>query len=182
MAHVSSKPGPPAGCYRCRVTALRWIGAIIGVLASLLVLVMVVARYSDGPIGPFTGGALVGGELLAEADVDWSFAAALSTLELQLVEPERSRTVWFAVDRGALYVPCGYPDSFLKQWPHDAREDGRSIVRIDGRRYERQAVYVSDREEFDRVIRLVTEKYGVGDADEASAEDVWIFRMDPRPG
>ena len=53
---------------------LQWIGSILGVLLGVLALVGVVARYSDGPIGPFPGGPLATGELVAETQVDWSFA------------------------------------------------------------------------------------------------------------
>lgn len=162
---------------------LRWLLYGLGVLFALLVAVATFARFADGPIGAFPGGPLVAGALVTGPDVDWSFAEGLSTVELQLEEPPRSRTVWFAIHEGALYVPCGVPNFRLwKQWPHQAREDGRAVLRVEGRRYERQAVHVTDPAELAPVLELVTSKYGIGDPTDAGPDDVWIFRMDARKG
>jgi hypothetical protein len=163
------------------VKVIRWIGIGLGVLALLLAGVAVAARFSDGPIGAFAGGPLVSEELVPDGSVDWSFAEPLSTIEFQLEEPPRSRTVWFVLHEGALYVPCGMPNFTLwKQWPHEALADGRSVLRVEGRRYERQAVRVTDPDVVAPVLELVTGKYGLGDAEDAGPDDVWIFRMDPR--
>jgi len=162
---------------------LQWVASLLSIALATLAFVAIFARFMDGPVAAFPGGPLVVGRLVAERDVDWSFAESLDTIELQLVEPPRSRTVWFVLHEGALYVPCGVPNFTLwKQWPHQAREDGRAVLRVDGRRYERQAVQVTDPKEWTPVLQLVTQKYGVGDPADAGADDVWIFRMDPRPG
>ena len=160
---------------------LRWLGIAIAVLVGLLVLVGVGARFSDGPLAILPGGPLEAGELVSETDIDWSFATDIREIEFELVEPPRSRTVWIVVHEKELYVPCGYLDVPLwKQWPHEALEDGRSVLRVAGKRYERQAVRVSDPILHARVSALAGEKYA-GSAEPASMRDVWIFRMDPRP-
>ncbi len=158
----------------------RWLALGTGALVAAACLVAVAARFSDGPIGPFPGGPLVAGELVGEAVPDWSFAKHTGSIELE-VDPQspRSRTVWLAVVGGVLYVPCGFPES--KSWPHQALRDGRVVLRIDGRRYERQALRESDPELLRLLGAELARKYGVGDAEAAVAgRDVWFFRMDPR--
>jgi len=159
----------------------RRIGIGLGAVAALAFGVAVVARFSDGPIGPFPGGRLAAGERVAAPPADWSFAAEMRTIELEAnPEAPRSRTTWVAVVDGVLYVPCGLPD--LKTWPHEVLHDGRVVLRIDGRRYERQAVRETDPARLRRLGAEVLRKYGAGDAETAVAgEKVWFFRMDPRP-
>ena len=163
------------------VRALRGLGIALAAVVAVAFATGVVARFSDGPIGPFPGGPLVAGELVAAAPADWSFAAPLREIELE-VNPEapRSRTTWVAVVDGDLYVPCGFPAA--KRWPHEALRDGRVVVRIQGRRYERQAVRENDPARLGRLGTEVQRKYGAGDAEAAVAgEKVWFFRLDPRP-
>ena len=86
---------------------LRWLGIVLAVAPVLLVLVVVVARFSDGPIAIFAGGPLESGEIVP-APADWTFASDVEVVEFQLVEPPRSRTVWIVEHEGNLYVPCGF--------------------------------------------------------------------------
>lgn len=160
---------------------LRWLGLGAAALVVATCLVAVAARWADGPLGPFPGGPLVAGELVREPAPDWSFAKDLASIELEVSRARpRSRTVWLAVVDGVLYVPCGLPST--KTWPHEALRDGRVVLRIDGRRYERQALREADPERLRRLGDEVARKYGVGDAEAALAgRDVWFFRMDPRP-
>ena len=164
--------------------ALRWLGIVIGGLLTLLVVVTVVARLSDGPLAIFAGGPLVAGELVTERDVDWTFATDIAEIEFQLVEPPRSRTVWLIVHEGSLYIPCGFLDVPLwKQWPHEAEADGRSILRIDGKLYERQAVRVHDADERQAVFTKAAAKYGFAEVTAApDPDEFWLFRMDPPAG
>jgi hypothetical protein len=159
---------------------LRWLGLGAGALVAVACLVAVAARFSDGPIGAFPGGPLAAGELVREPVSDWSFAKDIGSIELEVnSQSPRSRTVWLAVVDGVLYVPCGFPES--KTWPHQALRDGRVVLRIDGRRYERQALREADPERLRRLGAELARKYGVGDEEAAVAgRDVWFFRMDPR--
>ena len=162
----------------------RWLGiALLGV-AAMVVGIGVVARYSDGPIGPFPGGELRAGTLVSEAKVDWSRAisgegesqgAEPSFIEFQLVEPLGSRTTGVMLYEGQLYVasdlgflwrrapaPPRWMLSLIyrfKRWHEDVLRDGRVVVRIGGKRYERQAVRVTDPELVTR-LRSETEKGG----------------------
>ena len=141
------------------------------------------ARFMDGPLGLFPGGALRKGPLLREPVADWTFAKNVETAELQLVEPLRSRTVWLVVNEGALYIPCGFLNWRLwKQWPYEALEDGRAVLRLQGKRYEVQAQRVESADEYQTIMRLVARKYAQGRSMEADNRSVWFFRLDPRPG
>lgn len=163
---------------------MRSLRVLLVAAAIVLSGVWGAARFvSDGPLGIFPGGALRKGPLVREPVGDWSFATAEQTAELQLVEPLRSRTVWLVVHEGALYIPCGFLDWPLwKQWPYEALEDGRAVLRLQGKRYEVQAQRVESSAEYQVVLRLVAQKYAQGRSMEADNRNVWFFRLDPRPG
>ncbi len=186
---------------------LRWLGialvALVAVLVAVLVGIGVVARFSDGPIGPFPGGPLRSGTLVSEPEVDWSFANGRE-IELQLVEPPGSRTTGIMLHEGQLYVPCDLGFMWgrfsgrtrwilnliyvFKRWHEDALLDGRVVLRIAGKRYERQAVRVTDLELLAR-LRLQLEEMArqwvspepLGEAPTDGPKDIWFFRMEPRP-
>ena len=59
---------------------LRWIGIVVAALVVVIALVFVGARFADGPLALIPGGALRSGELVADPDVDWTFAADVPTI------------------------------------------------------------------------------------------------------
>src|SRR5262245_1307407 len=157
---------------------LRAIAWVIFGLAGLAAAVALFARIMDGPIGPFPGGPLATGELVTGPDPDWSFAAAIPSIELQ-VNPAHplSRTVWVLVDQGDLFVPAGWASR--KRWPSEAMADGRVVVRIAGKRYQRQATRVTDPVRVDALRSALGRKYGVTPSPNGS-DDTWFFRLGPR--
>ena len=160
---------------------LRGLAVLVVAAIGVLVAVGLLARFSDGPIAIFPGGPLYEGELVPGSVDDWSFASDVEEIELQLVDPPRSRTVWIVVQGGQAYISCGSLNVPLwKQWPHEALEDGRAVVRVEGRRYETQLARVDDQTVRQQVGALVAEKYGAPGG-EGPGENVWIFRIDPRP-
>jgi hypothetical protein len=158
---------------------LRGLAYGLGAIALLILLVVIGARFADGPLGLLPGGALVSGELVSAREVDWSFATDLDTIELQLVEPERSRTVWLAVRDGALYIPASMDFPPFKTWPEEAARDGRSVVRALGKRYERELVAVKDPEERSATLSILVAKYPSAQGS-VEADRLWLFRIDPR--
>ncbi len=184
---------------------LRWLGialVVAVVLVAVPVGIGVVARFSDGPIGPFPGGPLRTGTLVSDPDVDWSFAHGRE-IEVQLVEPPGSRITGAVAHEGQLFLVCdlGFiarrlPNSMmgwmlspiyrLKRWHEDALRDGRVVLRIGGKRYERQAVRVTDPELL-VTLRSMTEElanqyFSSPLLDVPTDPDaIWFFRMDPRP-
>ena len=175
---------------------LRWIGIALAVLVLGLVAVAIVSRSLDGPLRPLPfallpGGPLRTGELVTGPEPDWSFARDIEVMEFQLLEPARSRTIWLLVHEGKLYVACGYMNSWWgrlwKQWPHDAMKDGRAVIRIDGKRYEREAIRVTDPELFWAVVKESRRKYrpqGVQALPDPlppiESTGAWLFELAPR--
>ena len=153
---------------------LRWLGLALGALVIAVALLMGVARFLDGPLGPFPGGTLRG-ELSAEDPGDWSFAQAEDTLALEV--GARSVTVWFTAPGGVLYVAAA--EAARKSWPAEAVGDGRVRIRVAGRLYERQAVRIEDPTLGRTIGESFRAKYDV-DLDEEAASRAWLFRLDPR--
>ena len=168
---------------------LRILGGVVGAVAALLLVVFIYGRFSDGPVGFFSGGPVTSGERVTMPVPDWSFATDVQTIDFQLIEPPRSRTVWIVVEDGTAYIPCGVPNFTLwKKWPHEALRDGRALLRIDGKLYPRQLVKVDDMTLVASLLKKVGDKYslspgaedpdpGAGDPD---PDAVWFFRLDPR--
>ena len=164
---------------------IRWIGAIFGAIICLLIITGVVARFSDGPIAIFPSGVLEAGELFSGPEPDWSFARDIAEMEFQLVDPPRSRIVWVIVHDRKLYLVSGYMRTFVgrfwKRWPAEAERDGRAVIRIDGRRYERDTVRLSDRTLIEPLAKEARRKYNVPlTADAAETGNAWFFALPPR--
>ena len=87
---------------------LMWLAGVVGFVVLLVVVLVFGARFGDGPIAIVPGGPLVSGELVTSGEPDWTFARDIMEMELQLVEPARSRTVWLQVHDKKLYLVSGY--------------------------------------------------------------------------
>lgn len=165
---------------------LKWLAGLIGVFVLLIVALAIGARFSDGPIVVIPGGPLVAGELVTGPEPDWTFAADIPVMEMQLVEPPSSRTVWLEVVDGKLYVVSGYMNTAIgklwKHWPAQAEQDGRAVIRVDGKRYERQLVRIMDDQAvLEGIAAEVERKYGAPlRADMAATGDAWFFAVQPR--
>lgn len=174
------------------MTLARKLLVALGVLLLIPIVaigtLLVASGYTDGASPAFGGGALVSGELVTGPEPDWSFARDLPTIELQLLNPPRSRVIWIVEHEGKPYVVSGYMSSTIgrlwKRWPAQAERDGRAIVRIAGRRYERTLKRIKAGEVVEGVAAELLRKYQyrVTPADiEAGA--TWLFELAPRdPG
>ncbi len=155
---------------------LRWTGVALGVVVVAILLTLLAARFHDGPIGPFTGGAFEAGEPV-EAPSDWSFASDARTLELELPpDVGRSITTWLVVSDGRLYVPCGF--AATKRWPHAVVRDGRVRVRVAGKIYALSAVRVEDPATLARVTPVLAAKYDLPSG--GFGEGGWLFALSRR--
>jgi len=167
-------------------TLLKIIAYAVGIIVAVVVATSIVARFSDGPLEIMAGGAFTSGELITQ-EPDWSFVKDYVTVEFQLLEPEASRTTWIAVHEGRVFIPSGYMTTWWgklwKQWPSQAEQDGRAILRVDGKLYERQLVRVMDGPDIDPVMAELARKYGDGQPFPRIAFDsgyLWIFQLTPR--
>jgi hypothetical protein len=153
---------------------LRWIGFGLGVLLVGIAVLIGVARFLDGPLGPIPGGP-IRGEPALEDPADWAFAGGESTLELQV--GDRSRTVWFVTYQSVLYVAAA--EAASKQWPAEVLIDPRVRLRVAGRVYDRKLVRVDDEAMREAVGRTFETRYQTKIDAETKAR-VWVFRVDPR--
>jgi hypothetical protein len=155
---------------------LRILGIVVLAVIVAAAATSVVARFHDGPIAIFAGGPFSSGEWVDLTWYDASFLADVEEIEWQLMEPARSRVTWVLVDDRVAYIPCGMPEFRLwKQWPHEAVQDGRAVVRVNGQLHRRQLVKVDD-PALEAILRTeLGRKYGADYSGE-----VWFFRLDPR--
>ncbi len=157
--------------------ALRRILIGLVVLAGVAAGLAVAARYTDGPLGPFPGGELRG-ETAREPVEDWTkVLAGVSHLEIE-VNPAapRSLTTTYLLHGGMLYVPSVF--AAYKTWPAQVVADGRVVLRVRGKLYERQAVRVTDPDEI-RALAREWDPSTPADLDVATLS-TWYFRMEPR--
>ena len=169
---------------------LKALGLVVAALILLFALVVFGARFGDGPTAIIPGGPLEAGEMHVGPEPDWSFARDLPDLELQLVEPTVSRTIWLQVVDGKLYAVSGYMNSTVgklwKHWPYQAAKDPRAVIRVAGKRYERKLVRLeSDHPALSGIVSEVARKYGAPmDPSMASAVvasgDAWVYALEPR--
>ena len=122
------------------------IGVLVLIPVFALAALAVSTRLSDGPSVIFAGGALVAGEMVTGPEPDWSFVSDVRVFELQLLNPPRSRTLWIVEHQGKLYLNSNYMgglrERLWKRWPAQAERDGRAIMRINDKRYERILVRI----------------------------------------
>lgn len=168
----------------------RLIVIIIGLALIPITAVATAAfkqRFEDGPNRVFSGGPLVSGELYRGLEPDWDFVNDIPTIEMQLEEPPTSRRIWVASHNDKLYVWSGYMTSTVgriwKQWPVQAEENGRAILRIDGVRYERQLNRIQSGPELDGITEVISNKYPSSTSRETiESGQVWLFEAAPREG
>ena len=167
---------------------VRRVLMVMGVLVLIPVLALgalaVSARVSDGPSVVFSGGPLVAGELVTGPEPDWSFARRIRNIELQLLDPPRSRILWIVEHEGKIYLNSNYMLGFVgrlwKRWPAQAERDGRAILRIEGRRYERTLVRIQTGAIVDDIAAEFNRKYRAGmTREEVESGKLWLFELAP---
>lgn len=176
---------------------IRGILQILGILVLVPAITIATLRWdnagADGPSILFPGGKLVSGELYSGPEPDWSFTDDIFTIELQLDDPLASRRIFIMESDGKVYVPSGYMKSFLgrlwKDWAFQADAgDGLAVARIEGVRYERRLVRVTEPSVISGVAAKLAQKYAGGATPDAIAQieksvadgETWIFEMAPR--
>ena len=165
---------------------IKTLGLLVGIVIVGVVGLLVVARFSDGPLeivagGPFTSGTVV------EQHPDWSTIKDVNTVQFQLLDPAASRTTWLAVHEGRLFIPSGYMTTWWgkiwKQWPAQAEKDGRALLRVDDKIYEVQLKRILDDPAIEPVMAEISRKYAGGQVFPRETFDsgyLWIFELLPR--
>lgn len=166
---------------------LQVVGVLVVVFAAALVTLRIEHRNADGPSILFPGGAFTTGELYTGPEPDWAFTDDIQVIELQTDDPLSSRRTWIMESGGRIYVPSGYMRSFLgriwKDWAFQAAAgDGAGEIRIDGVRYPRRLVRITEGEALDGVVAKMRQKYAPVTREAIEAGDIWIFELAPREG
>jgi hypothetical protein len=88
---------------------------------------------------------------------------------------------------GRIFIPSGYMNSTLgkiwKHWPMEAEEDGRALLRVDGKLYKRNMVRMEEDEILSAVLAELSRKYAGGfpvSQENIDSGDLWIFELEPR--
>ena len=167
-------------------TLFKLLGYLVGIVVLVVAGTLIGARFADGPLEVVAGGEFTSG-VPATEEPDWAFAKDYVTVEFQLLEPTVSRTTWIAVIDGRTFIPSGYMTTWWgkiwKQWPIQAEKDGRAILRVDGKLYDRQLVRVMDDPAIDRIMAEISRKYAGGNEFPRETFDsgyLWIFELLPR--
>lgn len=174
-------------------TLMGFLKILIGLVGAALLVVaalLIGARFADGPLEMIAGGPFTSGDRYQGPEPDWSFVSDRESVEFQLLKPARSRTSWIIEHEGSIYIPSGYMNTTVgkiwKQWPIEAQRDGRALLRIDGRIYERQLIRIKTGPAVAPVVAKLTAKYfGGGDLEaengmrQVASDDLWLFEMAP---
>ena len=181
-------------------TLFKWLAILLVVIIAGVAVLLIGARFSDGPIAIVAGGPFTSGTPHVGEEPDWSSLKDRQEVEFQLLSPARSRTTWILEHNGRIYIPCGYMNTawgkMWKQWPIEAEDDGRAILRVDDQLYDRQLVRVQDGPELPYLIKEISRKYlaqmslapeGTTEQDlidsglaQVAEGSLWIFEMAPR--
>jgi hypothetical protein len=152
--------------------AIAVLGAIV-----LTPILAFIARFGDGPLGPFPGGPLQG-SLRDEPDSGWAFALRLETVAVEVdSDPPRSVTTGVLVHQGDLYLPVTFAS--FQRWDDVVREHPRVLVRVGDRVYERHARPVDDPDWQEELFADARERYGTLLYPEWAFDDTDFFRLDP---
>ncbi|MBK49485.1 MAG: hypothetical protein CL768_00380 [Chloroflexi bacterium] len=176
---------------------VQFLAKIVGGSLVLIILVVIsiftVARFSDGPIGSWpiemvTAGPFKSGDLYdIEEEPDWNFLKEYPIVQFQLINPPRSRTTFIMETGGRIFIPSGYMNSTIgkiwKHWPMEAEEDGRALLRVDEKIYERTMVRIEEGDILKDVLSELSRKYAGGfpvSQENIDSGDLWIFELEPR--
>ena len=149
---------------------LKVLGAIVIVIIVVITGALTAARFGDGPWGIVAGGPFSTGEKITGPESDWTFLGDIATVEFQLMDPDRSRTTWIVEHQGKIYIPSGYMTTWWgkiwKQWPLEVEDDGRAILRVNGKLYDRQLVRITEGPALFPVVKKIAIKYLGANAEE----------------
>ncbi len=183
------------------------------VFVLLLTLVggtLIVARFSDGPLGPIAGGSL-SGDILDAEHVDWVGLTAGAIhqhneplfIELELAATGRSRMTGVILRDGEIYIPCDLGFGWarfsgtrrwilnliylVKDWHNQVLLDDRVVLRLAGKRYPGRAAKV---EEAELIEALKVQMEGMvegwqdgepwGPRPVEGPKDIWFFHIQAR--
>ena len=186
---------------------MKWVKWLVSMVVGLIVLsvigILIAQRVSDGPMGPLTGSSFTSGEWVNEPPQDWSVLNG--DFEFELVGEGTSRTAGGVMLGDQVYITCdlGFiwsrlPDGlarnmlhviwWFKDWHLKAEQDGRVVIRKDGRLYPVMITRVQDPEVIEG-LKVTLEELAagyfapteLGPRPTEAPNDIWFFSVDFRP-
>lgn len=168
-------------------SVLKVAGGLVALLLVAAVVLLVGARFADGPLAIIAGGPFTSGKLVEGPEPDWSFVRDVREVEFQLLQPARSRTTWILDHDGKAYIPCGYMTTWWgriwKQWPHEAEKDPRILLRIGDALYERRLVRIREGAVVAPLLAELSRKYAEGTdipMEAVTSGYLWLYELAPR--
>lgn len=163
---------------------LQWFVGLVTAIFIVVGVLLFLVRSHDGPMEILSGGPLKTGELVSGV-TDWEFIDQFKTIELQTMQPPRSRTMWLVVHDNRMFVLSSYMNTHFgklwKQWPRRVAEDNRALVRADGKLYELQLVRHLKGEFIQPVLDRFNEKYHRQySPQELEKGNAWLFELTAR--
>jgi hypothetical protein len=166
---------------------LRVVAGLLALLIVAIAGLLVAARFADGPILIVAGGPFKSGELVSGPEPDWSFVRDVREIEFQLLDPPRSRITWILDHEGKAYIPCGYMTTWWgkiwKQWPREAANDPRILLRIGDQLYERRLVRIEEGPVVAPLLAELSRKYAGGreiPLERVTSGNLWLYELAPR--
>tara|TARA_B100000686_G_C16645747_1_gene892690 strand:- start:562 stop:1116 length:555 start_codon:yes stop_codon:yes gene_type:complete len=178
-----------------RKTILQILGVLVLIPSVAMATLRLENRNADGPSILFPGGEMTSGELHTGPEPDWSFTDDIELVELQLNDPMASRLIYVLESERRLFIISGYMTTMLgrlwKEWAFEAdRGNNEGVLRVDGVRYPRTLVRITEGDVLDGVAAKLITKYG--GAPTATPEAIarsragieagnsWVFELVPR--
>lgn len=168
-------------------SVLRVLGGLVALVLVAIGVLLVGARFADGPVAIVAGGPFTSGEPVSGPEPDWSFVRDVREVEFQLLDPARSRTTWILDHEGKAYIPCGYMTTWWgkiwKRWPLEAEKDPRILLRIGDSLYERQLVRIREGPNVEPLLRELSRKYAGGreiPVEMVTSGYLWLYELAPR--
>ena len=155
---------------------IRKLLAVAGAAALALAVVAVAARFADGPIGPFPGGAL-SGSVDPDPSPDWRVAGSTVELEIRPDDPWSLRTDAIPYGR-ELYVPSFQAER--RRWVPVALADPRVQVRLGHCLHEWRLERVTDPATRACLVELMAQLHGWAPDGIAGRDTTWYFHLAPR--
>ena len=90
----------------------------------------------------------------------------------------RSITTWVIGHEGQPHIPAAF--GARKTWTAQLLADARTVLRVDGRLYEQQALRVTDDALLEELRGVLIRKYDLDPEGNFSGPETWFFRLDPR--
>lgn len=168
-------------------SVLRVVGGLLALLLVVAGVLLVGARFADGPIAIVAGGPFTSGELVSGPEPDWSFVRDVPEVEFQLLDPARSRTTWILHHDAKAYIPSGYMTTWWgkiwKRWPFEAEKDPRILLRVGDALYERQLVRIQEGPSVAPLLAELSRKYAGGreiPMEAVTSGYLWLYELAPR--